>query len=941
MSGDGWSDLCAVETGYTCSGGSTSQADTCTEIWGDGLKMSTSSSACDDGDTDSGDGWSSSWIVETGFVWTGGSSTTADSWSDIWGDGFVYLRSPATFCDDDNTVSGDGWSSSCSTETGYTWTGGSTSSPDTCIDTCNDGVVVMRNNANYWDDGNADNTDGWRTNCDISDKWSCSGGTSTTPDTCIDICGDGFVVKRNTAGYWDDGNSQSGDGWDSGCQTETYWQCNSGTGTTPDTCTDICGDGKVVKRETTDYWDDGNTNDNDGCSSTCATESKWSCSGGTATGADTWGDLCGDGYVKTRDHSTYCDDDNTVSGDGWSSTCVIETGYSCLGGNSLSSDKCTPIWGDGILIAMSNPIVSAYFSSSLPDATTIAGFEEWDDGNNFGIDGWDASCKVEANYNWIHDFTQSPNTEWGEIWGDGLRTTPDMCDDGNNISGDGWSSTWAVENGYQWEGGSSTGPDTCGGVCGDGIYLPDLEGWDDGNQKSVDGWSSDCIVEAGYVCVTPPGGGPQICSEICGDGKRFTSQWDDGNTKSNDGCSSTCTIEPGFICSGGTATRKDTWTEIWGDGKDYGSNECEDGNFIDGDGWSSSWEYETWYAWTGGTPTSIDSCFTKYISVTEFAVSSTDSTVYLFTFNDTMDEVDITQNDMIVSIDSSYLLDYDWSAKYISNQQLAVTVDVVSVLTGLETMTINFTNPKKYRTNIGGCLTKYSYSITMTTNLQDSVDQAKSMGFFSQFFTYSGLFIIGGVILVLGGSLEMLWSLINTLQIISYLPLITSYFPEHVRVMYGILELTNLDIDFMANLFKKITTISNIDVGIKNSRFTSNGIESPLFLNNAASLILSFWLYCLVPLLLLIAIFVFRCNKIKKWLHILLTGYFFNNFLRFFTEGYLEITFAAVLNVNNMSFGTIQEASSLIIAVLVSILSLVFPFMAAALLYDKKKAIAR
>ena len=221
-------------------------------------------------------------------------------------------------------------------------------------------------------------------------------------------------------------------------------------------------------------------------------------------------------------------------------------------------------------------------------------------------------------------------------------------------------------------------------------------------------------------------------------------------------------------------------------------------------------------------------------------MSSTDSTVYLFTFNDTMDEVDITQNDMIVSIDSSYLLDYDWSAKYISNQQLAVTVDVVSVLTGLETMTINFTNPKKYRTNIGGCLTKYSYSITMTTNLQDSVDQAKSMGFFSQFFTYSGLFIIGGVILVLGGSLEMLWSLINTLQIISYLPLITSYFPEHVRVMYGILELTNLDIDFMANLFKKITTISNIDVGIKNSRFTSNGIESPLFLNNAASLILSF-----------------------------------------------------------------------------------------------------
>ena len=304
-----------------------------------------------------------------------------------------------------------------------------------------------------------------------------------------------------------------------------------------------------------------------------------------------------------------------------------------------------------------------------------------------------------------------------------------------------------------------------------------------------------------------------------------------------------------------------------------------------------------------------------------------------------MDEVDITQNDMIVSIDSSYLLDYDWSAKYISTQQLAVTVDVVSVLNGLETLTIKYTNVNKYRTKIGGCLLNYSYSITMTTNLQDSVDQAYVLSYFSQFFTYSGLLILGGVILALGGLLEMLWSLINTLKIISYLPLKTPYFPEYVRVMYGILELTNLDI--MANLFRKLTTISNIDVGINNSRFTLNGIESSLFLNNAASLILSFLLYCLVPLLILIVIFVFRCNKIMKWLHILLTGYFFNNFLRFFTEGYLEITFAAVLNVNNMSFGTIQEASSLIIAVLVSILSLVFPFMTAALLYDNKKAIAR
>lgn len=48
-------------------------------------------------------------------------------------------------------------------------------------------------------------------------------------------------------------------------------------------CTEICGDGLNYGRY---YCDDGNTLNGDGCSSTCKVEAGWTCSGGTPTSKD-------------------------------------------------------------------------------------------------------------------------------------------------------------------------------------------------------------------------------------------------------------------------------------------------------------------------------------------------------------------------------------------------------------------------------------------------------------------------------------------------------------------------------------------------------------------------------------------------------------------------------------------------------------------------------
>lgn len=40
------------------------------------------------------------------------------------------------------------------------------------------------------------------------------------------------------------------------------------------------------------------------------------------------GSVCGDG---TLDADEVCDDGNTMDGDGCSSTCAVETGFTCMG----------------------------------------------------------------------------------------------------------------------------------------------------------------------------------------------------------------------------------------------------------------------------------------------------------------------------------------------------------------------------------------------------------------------------------------------------------------------------------------------------------------------------------------------------------------------------------------------------------------------------------
>lgn len=115
----------------------------------------------------------------------------------------------------------------------------------------------------------------------------------------------------------------------------------------------------------------------------------------------------------------------------------------------------------------------------------------------------------------------------------------------------------------------------------------------------------------------------------------------------------------------------------------------------------------------------------------------------------------------------------------------------------------------------------------------------ESASSFTQFSTYTGVLFTIALVIIGGGSMEMVWALVNTLQLIAYFPLMTPYFPQHVRTMFEILKFANGDFEFLSGMFDSIVSVSRIQPREFSYVFTRNDIETSNFLENASSLMMS------------------------------------------------------------------------------------------------------
>jgi len=91
-------------------------------------------------------------------------------------------------CDDGNTNSNDGCSNVCAIEAGYTCN--VVAIPNTCSPICGDGKNMIGESC---DDGDVSSATKCLGDCSgPAPGYSCSGGSTTTPKTCVETCGEGI-----------------------------------------------------------------------------------------------------------------------------------------------------------------------------------------------------------------------------------------------------------------------------------------------------------------------------------------------------------------------------------------------------------------------------------------------------------------------------------------------------------------------------------------------------------------------------------------------------------------------------------------------------------------------------------------------------------------------------------------------------------------------------
>ena len=562
---------------------------------------------CDDGNTATGDGCDNSCLLEIGEPCGNDNECT----SNVCNTGAMPpvcappagcgngAPDPGEACDDGNTNNGDGCNSACLLEDGEPCSDDSECASNACdtlgsntcepSDMCGNGTVES---GEACDDGGTSNGDGCNSTCELENGEPCTNNNQCASNACDTLgsntcepansCGNGTVEAGEAC---DDGGTLNGDGCNNTCELEDGEPCSNNSECASGVCDAVgsntcepansCGNGVLDGGEA---CDDGGTLNGDGCNATCFFEDGEPCTNDSQCASsvcDTAGsntcepaNACGNGRVEGAEA---CDDGGTSNGDGCSSTCLLEIDEPCSNNNECTSNVCN-------MTAM--PPVCAP-PAGCGNGALDAG-EACDDGNNTPGDGCDAVCLLEDGEpctddgqcgSMACDSVGSNTCEPAGSCGNGTLDVGEACDDGNTTGGDGCSGSCLIEinqpctDNSQCETGvcDVTGSGTCeaSSGCGNGM-LDSGEACDDGNTSPGDGCDSSCLLEIDEPCTLSTecatnycdtAQSPAVCTTpvtVCGNGAlEALEACDDGNTIDDDGCSATCLLEDNQPCTDG------------------------------------------------------------------------------------------------------------------------------------------------------------------------------------------------------------------------------------------------------------------------------------------------------------------------------------------------------------------------------------------------------
>ena len=521
---------------------------------------------------------------------------------------------------------------------------------------------------------------------------------------------------------------------------------------------------------------------------------------------------------------------------------------------------------------------------------------------------------------------KSVETAVTSVCGDGSLATSagESWDDKNVVSGDGCSSTCQVENGYQWSQNPSTNISVCTKLWGNG-KVNSSEQWDDGNLINNDGWNDTCLIETGYACILLASkGNMSYCSKKCGNGKMNDGeQWDDGNYNFGDGWNTQCGVESGYKWNN-FSDKPSFCYPIWGDGKrdeaPY-NEEWDDGNNIDLDGWSGKWKVENNYIWSNSS--GVDVWVTAYSPpVIKSATFDSKSFQITIEFDQIMKKQNLTDMDMIIDIsgeNSPYSV--SWSANF-DKKNLIISFSSSPVLLGGigEVVRLQLIDVTKF-TNEHDISMLASSLFTFNVAGLPASDSVKSGGSSASYMFIFIMLMSIGVSFITGGSIELMWSLANTLQILYYYGVMDLNYSPELLSTFSSMKYSNFDnpvFEFIRD--KTMSTFSFVQVSLP-SGFGYLGYSS-------VSVIINFFgkliIICSIALFTTIIFLLFLRwkNKSSKFANFIKKKDIdlrYEGLSRFFMELFLNLWVVCIINLLYGNFRAIFSAISYYISILLTL----------------------
>ncbi|CDW87691.1 fu domain containing protein [Stylonychia lemnae] len=235
--------------------------------------------------------------------------------------------------------------------------------------------------------------------------------------------------------------------------------------------------------------------------------------------------------------------------------------------------------------------------------------------------------------------------------------------------------------------------------------------------------------------------------------------------------------------------------EICGDGFNYGSYQCDDGNIINGDGCSATCAIETGFNCTSGSKTTPSVCMDNrnpsprisLVTMSNQILIEFDEEVQLQSQLDTT-----TLNVQIKGPQGSYKFEWRLLDQYKTTEPLqliGIQLSIYQTLKGSENeqVVIQFSDPNVYKDATGnGMIVLPMYSFLNKFDYIDPETKAKldSAGDTSMLATFGAVAINLAISLVFGGSISAMWTMVNTIQLISLLPLCNIKYPAITLLVF-------------------------------------------------------------------------------------------------------------------------------------------------------------